>query len=248
MAVAATVDLLIKLTNWYISSSRRRFWSDEATQDRQEAFSTLYRVLKLLSQVAAPFIPFLTDDIYKNLSDKTSVHLTDYPKYDENLRDEKLEESMALVQTTVSLGHALRKDYKLKVRQPLSHAYIATTNEHILGLLKSKKELILDELNVKTIEFSDREEEFVRLKAKPNFRILGKRVGKKMPLLQSIINGFDQKKLAQVMNQEEVTIDLDGEPFTLLPGEVEVEREVKEGVIAKSLGEITIALNPEANL
>jgi isoleucyl-tRNA synthetase len=196
--------------------------------------------------VAAPFVPFLTEEIYSNLK-QSSVHLTDYPAYDPNFRDQDLEESMQAVLDTVSLGHALRKEHKLKVRQPLKAAFIASGNPHLLDLLRSKKHLIQDELNVKDVIFTEDESTLVHLKPKPNFRSLGKRFGVKMPQVQKLITSLDQKTLAKAQNGETISIEMDGEMHKFTPDEIHVEREVKEGAIAQNFGEITIGLDPTLN-
>ena len=248
--VEPLVSFVDGLTNWYIRRSRRRFWSDEATQDRHEAFSTLYRVLVGLSQVAAPFIPFLSEALWQELKVKgmaDSVHLSDYPSYDQAIRNLPLEEAMEGVQKAVSLGHALRKEHKLKVRQPLQKAFVTSSNQHLLKLLQSKANLIADELNVKEVDFTVREEELVHLKVKPLFRVLGKRVGNKMPQLKEKIEKLDKGSVEELRNGHAISLDLDGEEFVLSPVEVEVVREVKEGVIAQNEGEITVALDPFLN-
>jgi len=248
--VEPLVSFVDGLTNWYIRRSRRRFWSDEATQDRHEAFSTLYRVLVGLSQVAAPFIPFLSESLWQELKVDgmaDSVHLSDYPTYDETIRNIALEEAMEGVQKAVSLGHALRKEHRLKVRQPLRRAFVTSSNKHLLGLLESKANLIADELNVKEVDFSLREEELVHLKVKPLFRILGKRVGNKMPQLKEKIEKLSKKEVDELRRGHSITLDLEGTEFVLSPEEVEIVREVKEGVIAQNEGEITVALDPELN-
>ncbi len=120
-AVEPFVGFVDQLTNWYIRRSRRRFWDDKDTPYRQQAFSTLYYVLVQLVKIAAPFVPFISEAIYLNLKNENmedSVHLTQFPSSIASLRDLHLDAAMALVQTTVSLGHALRKEHKLKVRQP----------------------------------------------------------------------------------------------------------------------------------
>lgn len=246
-AVDPLVGFIDQLTNWYIRRSRRRFWAEEATVDRDEAFSTLYQVLMGLTQVAAPFIPFITEEIYlalKQPDQKASVHLTEYPHYDEELRDMPLEEAMEAVKKAVSLGHGLRKEHKLKVRQPLSKAFVITKNPHLLSLLQSKKHLIEDELNVKEVVFVAEEEQFVQLQGKPNFRVLGKRVGKQMPKLKQTIEQLEAAVLEKALLGETVTISFNDEPFVLEPGELEVVRHVKEGLFADNAGELTVALDP----
>ena len=121
-AVEPLVGFIDQLTDWYIRRSRSRFWADEATTDREEAFETLYTVLMTLCKVMAPFTPFLSDAIYQQLKgkeDPVSVHLCKFPEADKKLRHPQLEEEMTLVQQVVGLGHSLRKENKLKVRQPL---------------------------------------------------------------------------------------------------------------------------------
>lgn len=245
-AVEPFVDFIDQLTNWYIRRCRRRFWEDEATKDRDQAFSTLYEVLLNLSQIAAPFIPFLADAIYSNLRQNhmsDSVHLCDFPIYKENKRDRHLEASMAAVQDAVSLGHSLRKEHKLKVRQPLALAYLISSDPAVLNILKEQKSLIADELNVKDIIFTEDEHQFVTLKAKPNFRVLGKKVGKLMKEAQAAIEKFDQQNLNQLMNGGNVDLILNGETIILNPEDVQVERAVKSGLVAAHVGTIIVALN-----
>lgn len=247
-AVGPFVHFIDQLTNWYIRRSRRRFWEDQDTPDRAQAFATLYHVLIELTKIAAPFVPFISDAIYQNLRDDKmaqSVHLCDYPVYHAEMRNHDLEISMDAVQTIVSLGHALRKEHKLKVRQPLATAHIVSSDEKILNFLKDQQHLIADELNVKKVILSTDEKQFVSLKAKPNFRVLGKKVGKLMKAAQTIIDGFDQKQLVALMNGENVSIELGGDDIVLTPEDVQVERQVKEGLIASNAGTMTIVLDTQ---
>ena len=252
-AVEPFVGFVDQLTNWYIRRCRRRFWDDRDTPDRDEAFATLHQVLLTLTQIAAPFVPFLSDAIYQNLRHKDlpdspeSVHLSHFPNYDVSLRDENLEAEMAAVQTTVSLGHGLRKEHKLKVRQPLPAAHVVSADARVLHFLQEQKHLIAEELNVKEVHFGTHEQEFVSLKSKPNFRILGKKVGKQMKAAQSAIEGMPQQNLEALMRGENVTISLEGNPLELTPEDVQVERQVREGLIAANLGVITIALDTALN-
>lgn len=240
------VGFIDQLTNWYIRRSRRRFWEDEATQDRMEAFETLYTTLVTLSKITAPFIPFISEAIWQNLKGEgmaESVHLADFPKVSDDLRDVRLEEAMRAVQTAVSLGHGLRKEHKLKVRQPLPAVHIASSNERLLEFLKEEQHLIAEELNVKEVDFVADEQEYVKLKAKPNFRVLGKKVGKKMPAVQAAIGVLSRRDLETLFNQKPLTLVVEGESIEILPEEVEVSREVREGTIAANEGEITLALD-----
>jgi isoleucyl-tRNA synthetase len=237
------------LTNWYIRRSRRRFWDEKPSQDRDEAFATLYQVLVELTKIAAPFVPFISETIYRNLRSKEmpdSVHLCDYPPYHKERRDEALEDAMEAVQITASLGHSLRKEHKLKVRQPLSTAHIASGDQRILHFLKDQQHLIADELNVKNVTFGEDETELVALRAKANFRILGKKVGKLMKAAQTAVESLDQHQLAKILDGGTVDVNLEGTAFTLTSEDVLVDRVVHEGMIAANSGHITIAL--ETNL
>jgi len=247
-AVEPFITFVDQLTNWYIRRSRRRFWEDQASKDRDEAFATLYQVLITLAKVAAPIVPFITEEIYRNLrtpSEPESVHLAHFPIVHEYLRDEKLEAEMEAVQTTVSLGHSLRKEHKLKVRQPLKAALIASSDKKTLQFLADQEHLIAEELNVKKVILSHKEEDFVRLKAKANFRVLGKKVGKLMKAAQKAIEEMGQDQLETLLEGQPITLTLEGEKIELTPEDVQVEREVREGLVAANQGLITIALDTQ---
>ncbi len=244
-AVEPFVGFIDQLTNWYIRRSRSRFWSEEASQDRAEAFETLYTVLLALTKIAAPFVPFIGDAIYLQLKSKdlpASVHLCDFPVYNEKLRDVALEKEMGFAQEVVSLGHGLRKEHKLKVRQPLSKAYLISTNTDVLNSLKAKQHLIADELNVKELEFNSNEAAFVQIVAKPNFRVLGKKVGKLMNAAATAIGALPQSDLLTLLKGGTAEITVENEKILLTSDDVGVERKVKEGLVAATSGEITIAL------
>ncbi len=249
-SVGPFVMFIEQLTNWYIRRSRRRFWSDEESSDRREAFQTLYTVLIQLTKVIAPFVPFIAEEIYQNLrmqNDPESVHLSDYPAYHKELRDLHLEAAMAKVQEVVSLGHSLRKANEIKVRQPLAKAFVISSNPESLSLLKEEKELIADELNVQDIIYSSDESQFVTLQAKPNFRVLGKKIGKLMNSAHKVISELSRDELAKLMNGEKIHITVEGERIELSSDEVQVERKVKEGLIAENHGDVTVALDIELN-
>lgn len=246
LAVEPFVEFVDQLTNWYIRRSRRRFWDEKPSQDRSEAFATLYHVLVELVKIAAPYVPFISDAIYRNLRHEgmpESVHLCDFPTYQAGYRNEDLEAAMAAVQSTVSLGHALRKEHKLKVRQPLPAAHIASSDDRMIHFLKDQQHLIADELNVKKVVFGADETEYVSLKAKPNFRVLGKKVGKNMRPVQLAIDAFDQDKLTILLNGGSVPLLIEGETIVLTPEDVAVERIVRDGLVAANLDKVTIALD-----
>lgn len=245
LAVEPFVGFVDQLTNWYIRRSRRRFWSDEDTADRREAFFTLYYVLFNLIKIAAPFVPYIAEAIYRNLrteNDRESVHLTDYPVYHADWRDGGLEKGMASLQIIVSLGHGLRKEHKLKVRQPLALAEIACEAPEQLHFLESQKHLIAEEINVKNILFYADDSPFVTLTPKPNFRILGKKIGKQMPAAQTSIKELSQNQLALLLKGQSIDIEIEGRILTLTPEDVQVERIVREELVAATSGAMTIAL------
>ncbi|MCI5052752.1 MAG: isoleucine--tRNA ligase [Simkaniaceae bacterium] len=247
-AVEPFVGYIDSLTNWYIRRSRPRFWSELASVDRDQAFQTLYQALMHVVKIAAPFVPFIADAIYRNLrheSDPESVHLCDFPMYDTAMRDEALEHEMSLAQTVVSLGHSLRKEQKLKVRQPLRRAYLISGEEGALEALSRQEDLIKEELNVKELSFEKDEAKFVKLLVKPNYRILGKKVGKLMNLAKGAIEKLEVEEQKRLMRGGTVTINLEGELFELTDEDVQVERQVREGVVALSDSGVTVTLETE---
>lgn len=249
-AVDPFVGFVEQLTNWYIRRCRSRFWSDQDTLDRREAFSTLYTVLLDLAKVAAPFIPFLTETIYQQLRTSEmpqSVHLSDYPFYREELRDMELEKEVEAAQAAVSLGHALRKEYRLKVRQPLAKAHLITSNRELLFSLEKQKQLIADELNVKMIELHAEETHFVQWLAKPNFPILGKKIGKLMPLAKAAIEKLERAEILKLSQGKTVSLKIGDLDVELEPQDVQIERKVKEGMAAGNEGELTVALDTALN-
>ena len=241
-AIDPIVSFINHLTNWYIRRSRTRFWSDEDSLDRKEAFMTLYTVLLTLSKVTAPFI---SEYIYQELKTenmKESVHLLDWPKYFQHERDFELENEMEYVQRVVSIGHALRKEYKLKVRQPLSKAYIEADLK-ILFYIEKYKQLIADELNVKDVEFLKDESRFIKIQVKPNFRVLGKKIGKFMSEAKNLLENLDQEKIQKLLNNQNISINIQNTDIEILVEDVVIERVVKEGVAAGRDKEIALALD-----
>lgn len=245
-AVPPLVGFIEELTNWYIRRCRVRFWADEDSSDRRQAFATLYHVLFTFSQIIAPFIPFIAEAIYLQLrkdSDPESVHLCDYPKVQENLRDLALEQEMHLVQTIVSLGHFLRKEHKLKVRQPLTKAHLICMEMHLLEALKRQQKLIAEELNVHKLTFSGDESEYVILSCKPNFRALGKKVGPLMKAVQKEIENISQEQMVQLFSGKNVELSVGESLITLTPEDVLVERKVQEDFVAATSEGVTVVLD-----
>ncbi len=231
------------LTNWYIRRSRSRFWADEDTKDRREAFATLYSALITFCRVAAPFIPFITEAVFKELKkDELSVHLTDFPSYEEKKRDLLLEEEMSLVKRAVSIGHSLRKEHKIKVRQPLSLAHVVASDLNVLASLKNQQQLIAEELNVKELVFHSDEKKFLSLRVKPNFRVLGKKVGKLLPQVQQVLEKLSLPQIKALQRQEPLVVQVGGENISLSHEDIVIEREIKESMAAASDDQIALAL------
>lgn len=247
-AVDPFVGFIDQLTNWYIRRSRRRFWSDADTPDRREAFETLHHVLIELCKVAAPFIPFISEAIYRNLrseNEPESVHLCDYPTYHSESRDLLLEQGMDALQVAVSLGHALRKEHKLKVRQPLPAAHVVCAQPEILQFMRDQEHLIQEELNVKKVVFHHESHQFVKLSIKPNFRVLGKKVGAQMKEAQGFIQNLSQDQINTLLEKRDLPILLGGNAFVLSAEDVEIFSQVHEGWVAMNAGPITVALDTE---
>jgi len=243
--VPILVEFIDNLTNWYIRRSRRRFWKSENDGDKNEAYQTLYYVLVEFSKVMAPFLPFLTDAVYRNLvgsvnpSAKKSVHLCDFPTANNALIKPDVEIRMNLVREAVGIGRLLRSRYTIKNRQPLSDITIIISDDHKRKLLEECADIIAEELNVKEVKFEPNESKVLTISAKPNFKKLGKVFGKDMQAANEIIAKFTLADIAALENGE--TRDVLGQ--TLGKDDIELKREKIEGVEVETSGEITLALN-----
>lgn len=245
-AVSHLLPFVDHLTNWYIRRSRRRFWSDEDSQDRRDAFATLYYALTTFTKVAAPFMPFTSElvwQILKTDNDPLSVHFLSYPSRNASARDVLLEEAQSAAQEVVKLVHALRKNLKIKVRQPLSKAFIVTPDQTKRKHISKMLSIIAQEINVKEIVFGDDEHQFVSLKAKPNFRQLGKRIGHRMRAVQMALEHLPFSKLQEFLEKKHISIHLEeGGVVELGADDIEVVRTVREGVVAMCEDNMTVAL------
>jgi isoleucyl-tRNA synthetase len=244
------------LSNWYLRRSRQRFWKSEKDDDKLDAYATLYETLVTVTKLVAPFLPFMSEELYQNLvrpwgeNAPESVHLSDYPEPDASRINASLNEEMATVRSVVSLGLRVRTDHKLKVRQPLSKAEVVLSNPELEDRVSRYKELMMEELNVHDFEFYRGAEQHVIYSVKPNFRRLGPRLGKKMPLLKKALHKADGAALRQSLTDTgRVEIPLDGEAFVLDMEDVEVTVQSKEGYAAAgdqvAVVVLTTALTPE---
>lgn len=238
-----------QLSNWYLRRSRRRFWKSESDADKQAAYATLYEALVTLSKLLAPTMPFIADELYQNLvrtideKAPVSVHLSEWPKYDASLIDDKLNRDMALVMRMASLGHAARNKANRKVRQPLAEAAFAVGNREEAMVLTSHADLLEDELNVKAIRPLNTAGEAVSFSLNPLPKQLGQKYGSRFPELRKAVLALDSEKTAAVlMAGNPVEVNLNGETYSLLPEEIEVRVQAKSGYAVASEGAYLAAL------
>ena len=242
------------MTNWYIRRSRRRFWKSEHDGDKRAAYATLYHVLLTLVKALAPFAPFITETIYRNLrSDEMplSVHLCDYPDVIESDLDEPLERQMARTRTAVGLGRYLRSQAHAKTRQPLRQAILMSLRDDVRADLMALRDIVADELNVKRVEIRADEEEVVTLSAKANFRALGPRLGKNMKVAAQKIATLGFEDIQVLRDGNAIPLALEGaDPFALTADDILIQREEKQGMAVANEGDITVALdlNRDENL
>ena len=244
----ALLSFIDDLNNWYIRRSRRRFWRSENDSDKKQAYDTLYRVLMTVIKVACPMIPFVTEAIYQNLKtdgDVESVHLSDYPEYDESERDFKLEDEMEIIMKTIEMGRALRATSNLKVRQPLKEFVVVSRNDQHRENLEKNKDIILEELNVKDVKVRADESDLVSYSAKANFKVLGAKLGKSMKEVASIIQNFTDGEIASILDGNDKTISYSNGEITITEGDLVVQRKEKEHVKVLNEGEITVGFDTE---
>ena len=247
-AIDPIVSYIDQLNNWYIRRSRRRFWKSENDGDKKEAYETLYWALKTFARVAAPVIPFITESIWLNLrtkDDPESVHLADYPEYNEAHRDLELEFKMGTVQKAVSMGRSLRYQYNLKIRQPLKSVEFVTKNPDEKRVLLEMEESIREELNVKKVVFHQREDELVEYRAKANFRTLGKELGPLMKAASAAIAGLGQESIQSILEGSTLSIEVEGKPVELDSSKILVDRIEKANLKVVNEGTLTVGLDSE---
>lgn len=249
-ASAPFVHFIDLLTNWYLRRSRRRFWKDGRGQDKMSAYATLFLVLRDLSKIIASFVPYVAEGIYESLrreEDPISVHLDYFPAVDEKSRDSELEARMDLVLAAVNMGRALRSKHQLKIRQPLQRLFLITRDPEAQRILNELDALLLDELNIKELVLTENEEDLVGLSAQANFRVLGKRLGKRMKEVADQIKTLDLENIRRLQDGGSVTLQhADGE-VTLTLEDVLIQRSQREGLLVESSGSVTIALDTQLN-
>lgn len=249
-AARAIMDFVAdELSNWYVRLNRKRFWKGEYNDDKRAAYQTLYTCLMTVAKIGAPIAPFYMEHLYRDLNavsglDKSeSVHLTDFPVVDEACINTDLETQMALAQTISSLTHSIRKKEKIKVRQPLSKIMIPVLDEVTRHHVEAVADLIMSEVNVKTVEFLDDASGVLVKKVKPNFRSLGQKFGPKMKLISAAINQWGQEDIAAIEKAGQYDLAIDGETIQLTIDDVEISSEDIPGWSVASEGKTTVALD-----
>lgn len=242
------VKFIDLLNNWYIRRSRRRFWRSENDTDKIQAYDTLYTVLMKLIHVAAPIIPFITEEIYQNLKTdgmEESVHLRMYPVYDESLRDFELEKKMSLTRQAVTMGRALRATHSLKTRQPLKAIYLVTKDVEEQSILQEMESIIREELNVKQVIYRDNEEDLVVYSAKANYKVLGRQLGKDMKEVANLIGALSMEEISSILNGEPLSLTYSNGAIDLDENAIVIQRTEKENMKVLNEGNLTVGLDSE---
>jgi len=235
------------ISNWYVRLCRRRFWKGDYTEDKISAYQTLYTCLDTIAKLMSPISPFFSDRLFLDLNAATnkeqveSVHLANFPVYNESLVDKDLEERMALAQDISSLTLSLRKKTSINVRQPLNKILVPVLDSAFQEKVEKVKDLILSETNIKDIEFITDTTGIIKKKIKPNFKALGAKVGKDMKLVSSSIQSLTIDQISSLESTGELA--LAGTPYTILLSDVEIIAEDVEGWQVANLGKLTVALD-----
>ena len=240
-----------QLSNWYVRLCRRRFWKGDYEQDKISAYQTLYECLLTLTKLIAPISPFFADAIFNQLNDVTgkekqdSVHHTNFPVADDSIIDNGLEERMQLAQDICSLVLSLRKKVNIKVRQPLLKILVPILNANMKQQLEKVEDLIKSEVNIKSVAYITDTEGLVHKTVKPNFKKLGAKLGANMKGAAAILTALDQKKINQLEKEGQLSIEVNGQTYSILNTEVEVIAEDIPGWSIAGKGLLTVALDIE---
>ena len=228
------------LSNWYIRRNRRRFWASELDNSKKAVYKTTYDVLIGFLKLVAPITPFITDDLYTRLTDEESIHLSDFPVYDETKVNERIENRMDLVKDLISLGRNAREEAKIKVRQPINEVILDGKNESLISDLTP---LISEELNVKNVRFVKDLTEYMTLSVKPNFRVCGKMFGKNIGEYSKALEELSQEDITKLQNDNSINIRFNAEDLEVTPEMVEIRVSSKEGYDAAFLNENFIVID-----
>ena len=229
------------LSNWYIRRARRRFWGEELDDDKKSVYATTYEILVGVARMMAPFAPFLSDEMYVNLTGEESVHLAYWPRTEESLIDEKVEERMDLVRTLVTLGRGTREQEKIKVRQPLQEVLVDGRYEETIGDLVP---LIKEELNIKEVVFAQDLDEYMEFSLKPDFKVAGPKLGRNIKAFGAAMAKADPKEVVARLDAEgTMTMDLDGEQVEITRDMVDVRISAREGFAVAMEGSVFTILD-----
>ncbi|MDR2064915.1 MAG: isoleucine--tRNA ligase [Prevotellaceae bacterium] len=246
----AIQDFVIdNLSNWYVRLNRKRFWGGKMNADKLAAYQTLQTCLQTVALLAAPIAPFFCDNLFCDLNEvsrrygENSVHLANFPDFDESLINANLEEKMNLAQQICSMALALRRKANKKVRQPLMKIMIPVADENMKNNIEAVKHLILNEVNIKELEFLNDTTGIIIKKIKPNFKTLGKIYGKQMKEISTSVSEFSQHDINNLENQSKTILNLPSGDVNLTLEDVEITFEDIPGMLVATEGKITIALD-----
>ena len=245
-AARALQEFVDEMSNWYVRRGRERFWAKGMEQDKINAYMTLYTALVTISKVAAPMIPFMTEQIYRNLvcsidaNAPESVHLCDFPVADESMIDKKLEEDMEAVLKTVVLGRACRNTANIKNRQPIATMFVKAP----FTLGEFYQEIIEDELNVKKVVFTDEVRDFTTYTFKPQLRTVGPKYGKQLGGIQKYLGSVDGNDAMDILKEKgALTFDVDGTEVSLAEEDLLIDMKQKEGYVTEADNTVTVILD-----
>ena len=228
------------LSNWYIRRNRKRFWGSELNNSKKCVYYTTYEVLEGLCKLIAPIVPFVSEEIYTNLTGKESVHLQDFPVYDETKINEKIEEKMDLVRNIISLGRNAREEAKIKVRQPINEIILDGKNKTIINDLI---DLIKEELNVKNVTFTQDLKEYISYEIKPNFKVCGPILGKNIKEFQDKLKDFTADNINTLEKGNTITLNIGGNDIDITYDMLDIRINSKDGFNASNEGNNFIILN-----
>jgi isoleucyl-tRNA synthetase len=238
-----------RLSNWFVRLSRRRFWKGDYSEDKISAYQTLYTCLETVAILSSPIAPFYSDHLFRDLNKASgkrkeeSIHLVDMPIADESKIDKDLEERMQMAQQYSSMVLSLRKKNKIRVRQPLNKVMIPILDEKFKNQVEKVNDLILSEVNVKTLEFMTEDSGLLVKKIKANFKALGPKYGKLMKMIAGAIAQFDQDDIKKLEKEGSYTLDINGEAINIEPSDVEISTDDIPGWLIATQGNLTIALD-----
>ena len=237
------------LSNWYVRLSRRRFWKGTYETDKISAYQTLYTCMTTVAKLAAPIAPFFMDRLFQDLNSVTqkeaveSIHLSDFPKFDESFVDKSLERKMENAQTISSLVLSLRAKEKIKVRQPLQKIMIPVDNAQQKEEILAVENLIKHEVNIKEIQLLEDASDILIKQIKPNFKALGPKFGKDMRFIAAAVQKFTQEDINKIEKDKNISIEVNGKNITLELADVEISSKDIEGWLVANEGALTVALD-----